>query len=109
MAELTVQEIGIDGTEVSLTSADSGGDHFPNDGRRVLVVDNGDTVSHTVTVEAQTKCSQGFLHDVEVDVPAGSKKYIGPFNKSRFNDADGNVQVSYDDVTSMDVGVIEVD
>ncbi len=102
MAKLTVQEIIKTGlTAPTGTACSEEGDNFVNDGRTFLKVTNGDASSHTVTIEAQRVCELGVLHDIEVAVPDGAEKWIGPFPKSFYNDGNGLVQFSCDDETSM--------
>lgn len=108
MATLNVQRITLTGLSPVFVAADVAGDEFLNSGRVVLYVKNGDTLEKTVTVDSQTPCNQGFDHDVVVTVPASEERIIGPFPKNRFDDANGKVQVSYSDVTSVTVAVIEI-
>lgn len=109
MALLTVQNISLTGLTPTFTAADSLGDEFPNDGNAFLVVKNDGASDITVTIDSQKPCSYGYDHDITVTVPAGGEKWIGPFPQSRFNDTSGRVQVSYSDVTSVTVAVVEVE
>lgn len=110
MATLDVQTVSRSGLNPSFSGAASGGDEFPWSTRAVLYVKNGDSASHTVTVASQISSSpQGLTSDdLSVDVPAGEDRVIGPFSERAWADSDGNVQVSYDDTTSVEVAVIEV-
>lgn len=108
MALLTVQRTGLTGLAPAFAGAAVGGDTFINSGRVYLHVKNADTVDKTVTVNSQTPCSQGFDHDAVVVVPAAGERIIGPFAKSRFDDANGQVQITYSAVTSVTVAVVEV-
>lgn len=108
MALLTVQRTNLNGVAPSFVAADAAGDSFVNSGRAYWHVKNADTVDKTVTVNSQTPCSQGFDHDAVVTVPAGGERIIGPFAKNRFDDANGQVQITYSAVTSVTVAVVEV-
>lgn len=108
MATLTPQVAALTGLDVSFSSAASGGDQFANSGKEYFHVVNGSGSSITVTADAQTNCNFGFDHDAAVAVPAGEERVIGPFPTNRFNDANGNVQVTYSDVTSLTVAVVTV-
>jgi len=108
MAVLTVQQVNLTGLAPAFAAASAGGDEFVNSGRAVLYVKNGDISDKTVTVDSQTPCNQGFDHDAQVIVPASEERIIGPFPKNRFDDANGKVQISYSDVTSVTVAVIEI-
>lgn len=108
MATLTVQKAVGTGLTPSYSAAAGGGDQFANSGKAMLHAKNGSGGSITITVNSQVNCSQGFDHDFAVAIPAGEERMIGPFPKSRFDDANGNVQITYSAVTSLTVAVIEV-
>ncbi|RJQ09892.1 MAG: hypothetical protein C4551_03215 [Bacillota bacterium] len=108
MATLTVQQTSLTGLNPAFGAAAAGGDEFVNSGKAVLYVKNGSAGAVTVTVNSQTACNYGFDHDAEVSVPASGERVIGPFPKSRFDDAAGKVQVTYSGVTSVTVAVLEV-
>ncbi|NSW92320.1 MAG: hypothetical protein HPY74_16910 [Firmicutes bacterium] len=108
MATLNVQQSNLTGLTPSYSAADVQGDEFVNSGKAVLHIKNGGVSQITVTVNSQTKCSFGFDHDVTVDVPAGEERIIGPFPKTRFDDANKKVQISYSDVTNVTIAVLEV-
>lgn len=108
MATLTVQAVDLDGLKPSYGVCASGGDEFVNSGKDFIHVKNGDASPHTVTVDSQQACNQGFDHDAAVAIPAGEERMIGPFSKDRFNDSEEKVQISYDAVTSMTIAAIRV-
>lgn len=108
MATLTVQVPASGGTALSFTAADGDGDEYANTGREVLVVNNASASAIDVTIAQQSACSQGLsspTHDVVTSVAAGTVEYLPPVAR-RYNDADGNVQVSYSDTTSVTVAVL---
>lgn len=108
MAQLSVQEIDHTGLNPSHAAADGGGDTFENPdvkGRTFLWVKNGDTSGKTVTFDSTESCNQGFDHDVQVTVPAGEDRLIGPFDRDRFGNP---VSASYDDVTSVTVAAVRL-
>lgn len=107
MAVLTVQEVVNTGLNPSYAGAAAGGDEFANNGDVLFHVKNGDASAHTVTINSQVNCNQGFDHDGGGSIPAGEERMYGPFPKSRFN-PDGNVQVTYDAVTSVTVAAIKL-
>lgn len=108
MAELTVQKVGLNGTSVTFTAADSAGDSFENDGRSILVVKNENTSNPcNVTIQAQKKCNQGHLHNIEASIPTGETYYFEDLEKARFNDENGMTNISYDVTTDVKVTVIE--
>jgi hypothetical protein len=107
LAQLTAQKISQSGLSPTYSSAASGGETFPNDGKTFFHVKNGDTTSKTVTIVAQNKCNQGFLHDLEVTVAASGEKIIGPFQVERFTNDAGVAKVTYSAVTSVTVAALK--
>lgn len=110
MATLTKQTVDRDGLNATYDAAASGGDQWANGGQEVLHVKNGDTAGHTVTVASQVAAPVPGTakSDVAVTVPAGEERFIGPFPKGNFNDANGNAQITYDAVTSVTLAVLEI-
>ena len=108
MAVLTVQQISLAGLEPAFVAADAEGDEFVNSGRVFLHVKNGDALAATVTIDSQAPCNYGFDHNVEVSVPAGEERLIGPFKRNRFNNSEGKVQVAYSSVSNLTVAAVEL-
>ena len=113
MATLTVQTVSEAGLEPAYVAAAALGDAFKNNGRTMLHAQNGSGGALTVTVTAQqTAATVPGLGTVAraslaIAIPAGEERMIGPFAQA-FNDADGNVQVTYSGVTSLTVAAIEL-
>ena len=107
MATLSIQQIDRSGLSPTYASAASGGDEFPHDPNAFIHVKNGDATSVTVTVVSQYSSNpQGLAStDLTVTVPGNEERFIGPFSETAFADADGNVQLTYDDVSSVTLGV----
>lgn len=108
MADLTVQVISLLGIVPSYAAAAVGGNAFLNSGREYFHVKNGSAASIDVTVDSVAPCNQGFDHNVVVAVAASAEKLIGPFPKSRFNDAAEKVQVTYSAVTTVTVAAVRL-
>lgn len=94
--ELTVATIDIDTplTPAGVTVEDDGM-WFTNNGRIYLDILGGGAGALKVTVDSPTKCNQGAEHDVEVTPVAATRYLIGPFPKSRFDDSDGKVHITF--------------
>lgn len=113
MATLNTQTFDESGTDLTMSGASAGGDQFANNGNRYLIISNGDASSKDVTVTAQNTSYEFGVsgkvtkEDQVLSVTAGSVGIMGPFPKSAFNDSSGNVQITYSDVTSVEVAVIE--
>ncbi len=84
MAALVVASITLAGVAPALVAAAAGGDTFANDGDTYLHVKNAGAGACNVTVDSVALCSQGFDHNVAVNVPAGAERIIGPFAPARF-------------------------
>jgi len=112
MAELTVQQIDLEGLEAAFVAADEEGDSFVNDGRVFLHVKNGALASVTVTIDSVVLCDQGHDHDINVVVPAAGEeesgeRLIGPFPK-RFNDENNMVSVAYSAASDVTVAAVRL-
>lgn len=115
MASLTIQEYDEAGNDLTMAAASSGGDQFANpNGDIDLVIVNNDTSGKTVTVTAQDtsfeddKFGNSVKENQDVTVSAsGGVAKMGPFPKKAFNDSGGNVQISYSDVTSLEIAAVK--
>lgn len=114
MAELTVTDISEDGSNVTFASAAAGGDTAANDGRVMLLVDNGSGSSITVTVSEQVSGSvqdsnYGDLakSDATISVPNGECQPFGPFSPQAFNDSNGDINISYSATASVTVAAFK--
>lgn len=92
------------------TACTAGGDAFVLNGTEVLLVKNGDTGSHTVTITSQRNNfgTQNTADDLVTIIAAGKIGRIGPLSASKFRDSNGLAQVTYDAVTSMTAKVVTV-
>ena len=115
MADLTIQKVVEAGLSANYANAAAGGDAVLNvTGDVVLHVKNGDAASKTVTVTAQ-RTSQSVSDfgemsksNIQVAIPAGEDRFIGPFPKAAYNDGAGKVQVTYSAVTSVEIAALQV-
>lgn len=112
MAAITPQLIDLTGLEdFTLAAASGGGDTFanPNDGVTMLVVDNAGGGAVVVTVDSLVASNYGQDDNIVVSVSAGSRTFLGPFDRARFNDSAQTVAVTYDGVSSVTVAALKVD
>lgn len=112
MAAIAPQLIDLTGLEDFTTAAASGGgDTFANpaDGTTLLVVDNASGSPITVTINSLVASNYGNDDDIAVAVSAGSRTFLGPFDRARFNDSAQTVAVTYSGVTSLTVAALKVD
>ena len=111
MAAITVQNVTKDASLTpSFVAASELGDYFANTGKIIVYaknVDAGD--SKVITVASQVQCSLGSTHNITVTVPASSEEIVGFFSVDRFNDANGRVQMTYDDHTDLTLAAISIE
>jgi GH25 family lysozyme M1 (1,4-beta-N-acetylmuramidase) len=91
------------------TAASPDGDFFENyDGRTMVVVANGTASEVTITVNSFGLCNFGYDDDEEIALPAWGKIWIGIFDKKRFNNNLGVIELNYSDATSVVVASVKV-
>lgn len=105
-SEITIQAISRSGLTPSYEAANVDGNYFANGGNEFIHVKNGDSSPHTVTIETPNTVDGLEIADRVVSVPATSEKIIGPFPAGTYNDGSGNVNISYDAITSMTVAAL---
>ena len=113
MPTISVQNLVEGGLSPTYASADAGGDTFANaSGERSFIhVKNADASPHTVTIAANAASYNipgiGALtkSDIEVTVPAGEDRFIGPIPVSAFGTAP---DIQYDAVTDVTIAVLRV-
>lgn len=116
MATLSVQTLSETGTAaLTFTAATETGDEFPNAGRQCFVVKNAGAetdviVTATKVVTSESIPSFGDMTKTAstVTVTAGNTGYLGPFPVRSFNADDGVVEITYNQVSSVSVAVIEL-
>ena len=113
MAELTVQNLAESGLTATYENAASGGDTADNTGGKLLLhVKNDSMGSINVTVTAQsastTKAGYGTVtkSNVVKAVGAGAEAFIGPFAETAFNNASGDIAITYSDATSVTIAAL---
>ena len=108
MATLSIETIDRDGLAPSLVAAAVGGDKFANTGEQFLYIDNADVGAAIVTIVTPQTVDTLAVTDRAVSVPAGTFKLIGPFPPSTYNDGSDDVSLTYDQVTSLTVGILRL-
>ena len=112
MATLLVKKVlltGLNPLDPAYVAVTEGGDDVLNSGATFLHFVNGATQETTVTINSIKACSQGYDHNAVVVVPVSSERMIGLFDRGRFNDANGKLEITYaGGVTNLTVAAIEV-
>jgi hypothetical protein len=106
MANLAAKTVSGAGVSVPITTTPAGGgDAFDNDGRTIFIAKTAGTVI-TLTFDSLVPSNYGTDVNYVVATPATGNTFIGPFDPSRFNDANGRVGVTYSAVTGLTVDVV---
>lgn len=109
MAEIAVQALNPEGTDLAFVEATETGDTFDNrNGSAIAYIKNDSDEPITVTIPGYGYCDLGFQHEEVVTVDDGKTKAIGPFHKRRHNDPLGQVHLSYSDATDVTVAVASI-
>jgi hypothetical protein len=109
MATLSPQTIVYTGLIPTYAAAASGGDQFLNDGRTFIQLKNTNAGNRTVTIVTQATAAGRAIADDAVVIPLTvGDKMIGPFPTGIYNDANGYVQLTYDAVTDVTIGVFKL-
>lgn len=108
MADLTTQQLTPGSAVPTFSAASSGGDSYVNGLDTVLLVKNGDASDKTVILASQVEAVPGVAPaDHQVTVPSGGGiAVISLEGNARFRDENGRVQVSYSDITSVEVAAV---
>lgn len=109
MADLSIATINRDGVDqaANLVAAAAGGDKVKNTGKEFLVFKNDDGTDTTITFVTVATVDAQAVDDRTLVVPAGKVVYAGPFSKDVYNDAVGDLSMTYSKVTSLTVGVFK--
>lgn len=100
---------GLDPDAVPFEDALVGGDLCPNDGTTFIFFENGATQEVVVTVNSIRPCSHGQDHNSITTVPVSKRRMIGPFDRARFNNAAGKLEITYGGaVTNLTIKAVTV-
>lgn len=101
MATLTVQQAAITGVTPTFVAV-AASDVFANNGKTYIEVKNAGGSADTVTIDSLVACNQGTDHDGGGSVGATTgDKIFGPFDPTRFNNANGQVTITHSFTTSV--------
>jgi hypothetical protein len=110
MADLATQNVTIDGVAPSYASAAGGGDKFIPDDDVFVHIKNGSGGALTATFATPRDVDGLDIENPVVSVPSSGERVIGPFPKNHFanNDDGGKCAITYSGVTSLTIGVFQV-
>jgi len=109
MAQLVIVNAQRQANAYTPTMADAAGDTFANTGAQLLLVEHTNQAGSAVTLTiATTLTIDGeAVNDKQIVIAPGEKHLLGPFPPNVYNDANGNVVLSYSSATDIDVTVIQ--
>ena len=105
--EFAVTKITHAGIMPATGAIDLEGNWFLNTGRCFLYIE-GVTGTKEITINSQALCNYGEDHDVKITPSVSTLYLVGPFPKSRFDDAAGKVQITYTAEDDSKIQVIEL-
>lgn len=109
MSQLATQTVTAAGMSPSLQACTSGGDTYSPSATTMLLIKNGDSAQHTVTVHTTFSAYGQPISNVAIPVPAGSEVMAGPFDPGMVaNPQTTLATVTYDAVTSLTIAAISV-
>lgn len=106
MATVSLDRIQATGTDPTYNAASAGGDKVPPGDDVALHVKNGSGASITATVVTPGTVAGQAIGDVDVAVPAGESRFIGPLTRDLFAADDGLVDVTWSATTSVTFAAI---
>ncbi|NUS58671.1 MAG: hypothetical protein HOV66_28040 [Streptomycetaceae bacterium] len=105
MALLNYQQINVLGAAKTYAAAAAGGDTVTPDDRGFLHIKNGATASSVTVAVPGSEYGQA-RPDVTVALPANSDVMVGPMVADLADPADGQVHVTYANVTTVTVAAV---
>jgi len=90
-------------------AASAGGDTFPNTGRELLLVEhtNGAGSGMTLTIVTTMIVDGEPVGDKTIAIGPGERHLLGPFATNVYNDANGEVGLSYSAVADITIAVVD--
>lgn len=80
----------------------------PNNGRLFIYVTNGGGSASVVTIATPGTVDGLAIADRTVSVPAGEDRMIGPFPPHIYNNANGEIDVSFSFITSVTLAALNL-
>ena len=108
MANLSIQQISQTGLAPTMQAASAAGDVYSPSSQTILVIKNGDTVAHTVTIQVTATAYGEPVPNVAVTVPAGATVLGGPYDAGEVAGPTGLASITYDAVTNVSIAAVQV-
>ncbi len=110
MATLAVVNAAKSGVEVVAGAAAcaAGGDTYPNTGQEIAIITNNSVGTITVTVATPNKLDGHDIADRTVAIAPSTTEVLGPYPPGTYNNASGQVALTYTGVTTLFIKVLKV-
>lgn len=109
MSLLNTQTVQQNGITPTMTPASSGGDTFNPGATTILLLQNSDSASHTVTITVTAEDFGQPVQAVVITVPANGQAIAGPYLAGEVaNPSTGQASVAYSDAAVLTVAVLAV-
>ncbi len=98
----------ITGASLPYNNAHVDGNSFANDGYVAVHIKNGSAAAVTATFQTPAKVGGVNIEEVQISIPAGGDRLVGPFVPSVFNQSTGEVFVDFSAQTNVTFAVIRI-
>lgn len=106
---LTADRDGVSIADAAMTDAVAGGHKFTNDGSTVLVLQNTNGSSRTVTITTNATVDGLAVTDLTITLPATTGRLItATFPRTVYNGSDGKVAVDYSATAGVKVAAVKI-
>lgn len=115
MATITAQKISEDGLAFAAGELVDLENKFSNSGKEFIYFKNGSGGSQTITITAETTSVESPVFgdltkgNASLSVADASIGLIGPFAVAAFNDGDGNVTFTVEDISDSEIGLLYIE
>lgn len=106
---LTADRDGISVADAALTAAIADGHSFVNDGRTVLLLQNTNAATRTITVQTPVTVDGLAVAELTITLPATTGRIItATFPRTVYNQSDGSVYIDYSATAGVLVAAIKI-
>lgn len=107
--ELSVEDIDRSGLDPTYNTAESDGNNWKNPNSETFVhIKNGSASEVTATFPTPRTVDALDVADLTVAIPASGERFVGPFPRTTFNQADGTVHINYSAAADVTIAVLRV-
>lgn len=107
MPLIAAQQVSLSGLEATYTAAAASQTFVPGN-NVILHVINGGASPITATIVTTSTVAGQAVADVAVTVTNAEERFIGPFQRQYFSDANGQVAVNWSATTSVSFAVLRI-